>query len=92
MIFTSERYINELIMSAHAKIRKNPEDALEQAERILGMLDDGTLVSESPQVIVDKARALRDRAKLAALYERTNRKPVKDDGLDDLERLWLGQK
>ena len=87
MTYVNDSFVNELISTAHAEIDRDPDRAVEQADRIIDLLDAGTLVSETPLVIVDKARALRDRARLASLFKRAS--VVKDDGLLDLERLWF---
>lgn len=85
--YISDRFVNEMIMDAHDNLDRDPDRAYAQADQILGLLDSGRLVSETPQVIVDKARALRERAKLASLHKAI----TKDDGLSDLERLWYGK-
>jgi len=85
----SEFFVNELIEECHLRIKNNPEKALEIANGLLDLLDREQVASDTPQVIVDKARAAKDRAELATLFQKAN--PVKDDGLLDLERIWFSR-
>jgi hypothetical protein len=69
MTYFSENYINEMINDTNDLIvRGKFHNAYMQADQVIGLIDSGMLISETPCVIVDKARAMRDRAFLAKLY------------------------
>lgn len=92
--FVSGAYVDELITDAHGAIADGDIDrAYMQADQIMGLLDAGMLVSETPQVIVDKARALRERASLARMYRdfgfESDDPGALDDELSDLEKAFL---
>ena len=93
--FVSGAYVDELIRDAHGSIADGDIDkAYAKADQIIGLLDAGMLVSETPQVIVDKARALRDRAMLARMYRdfgfESDDPGALDDELSDLEKAFMG--
>jgi (p)ppGpp synthase/HD superfamily hydrolase len=86
--FISDGFVNDMLSDANDDLaRGDASKAYAKADQIMGLLDAGTLISETPQVLVDKARAMRDRAALAAMLHTIVEDT--DDGLDDLERAFF---
>jgi hypothetical protein len=86
MTYVSDTLVNEMLEACDDDMRDGKNDAAyEKANRVLELLDAGTLLSETPCVVVDKARAMKDRAELARLREAID----SNEPIDDIEVVWF---